>query len=99
VFIFGILGLIYSRKQWREGSLFLSLFLSFPLFYYITQVTINRYRFVPEVFLIIPASLAVVELTRRFNRSRSPVPSALVTSLGTPSAKLPGTRIGIRRLK
>jgi hypothetical protein len=44
--------------------------LSYPLFYYVTQVTINRYRFVPEAFLIILASYATVELLKIFGGAR-----------------------------
>ena len=71
VFILGLIGFLLSRKYWRESSLLLALMLSYPLFYYVTQVTINRYRFVPEVFLIIMASYATVELVGRFGRLRS----------------------------
>ena len=72
VFILGVIGFLLSRNYWRESSLLLALMLSYPLFYYVTQVTINRYRFVPEVFLIIMASYATVELVGRFGRLRSP---------------------------
>ena len=71
IFILGLIGFLLSRKYWRESSLLLALMLSYPLFYYVTQVTINRYRFVPEVFLIILASYATVELVGRFGRLRS----------------------------
>jgi hypothetical protein len=75
ILVLGIIGLFFSRRNWREGSLFLALLLSYPLFYYVTQVTINRYRFVPEVFLIILASYATVELVGRFGWLRSPAPA------------------------
>ena len=71
VFILAMIGLLLLRKYWRESSLLLALLLSYPLFYYVTQVTINRYRFVPEVFLIILASFASVEIMRQFGWSAS----------------------------
>ena len=82
IFMLGVLGLFFSRKNWREGSLFLALMLSYPLFYYVTQVTINRYRFVPEVFLIILASYATVELVGRFGRLRSLAQAETTSVLG-----------------
>jgi 4-amino-4-deoxy-L-arabinose transferase-like glycosyltransferase len=74
VFILAMIGLLLVRRNWREGSLFLTLFLSYPLFYYVTQVTINRYRYGAEAFLIIMASYAAVELINSFRRSPSVVP-------------------------
>jgi 4-amino-4-deoxy-L-arabinose transferase-like glycosyltransferase len=69
VFVLGIIGFLLSRRYWRQSSLLLALMLSYPLFYYVTQVTINRYRFAPEVFLIIPACFASLETLRRFGWS------------------------------
>src|SRR5262245_52821114 len=76
VFILAMIGLILARRQkWREGSLFLALIISYPLFYYITQVTINRYRYGVEAFLLVLAAYATVELVNRFQRAGSIVPA------------------------
>jgi hypothetical protein len=72
VLVFAALGILLTRKRWRETSLLLALFLSHPLIYYVTQVTINRYRYAAEVFLIPLASYAVVSLLERFGWSASP---------------------------
>jgi 4-amino-4-deoxy-L-arabinose transferase-like glycosyltransferase len=75
VLILAVIGLILSRrKKWREGSLFLALIVSYPLFYYVTQITINRYRYGVEAFLLILASYAAVELVNGFRRVYSNVP-------------------------
>jgi 4-amino-4-deoxy-L-arabinose transferase-like glycosyltransferase len=66
VLILAALGVVLTRKKWRETSLLLALFLSQPLFYYVTQVTINRYRYAVEAFLILLASYALVNLFERF---------------------------------
>jgi 4-amino-4-deoxy-L-arabinose transferase-like glycosyltransferase len=76
VFILAVIGLILARRQkWREGSLFLALVVSYPLLYYVTQITINRYRYGVEAFLLILASYATVELINRFQRGHSIVPA------------------------
>jgi len=62
------LGILLTRKRWRETSLFLALFLFYPLTYYVTQVTINRYRFAVEAFLLLPAAYAVVYLVEHFRQ-------------------------------
>jgi 4-amino-4-deoxy-L-arabinose transferase-like glycosyltransferase len=68
VFIFAVVGLILAcRRRWREGSLFLTLIVSYPLVYYITQITINRYRYGVEAFLVILASYAALELIKWFS--------------------------------
>jgi Dolichyl-phosphate-mannose-protein mannosyltransferase len=74
VFVLAMIGLLLVHRHWREGSLFLGLFLSYPLFYYITQVTINRYRYGTEAFLIILASYAAVELVKSFRRQPAIIP-------------------------
>jgi hypothetical protein len=50
------------------------LIVSYPLFYYVTQITINRYRYGVEAFLLILASYAAVELVNGFRRVYSNVP-------------------------
>jgi 4-amino-4-deoxy-L-arabinose transferase-like glycosyltransferase len=76
VLILAVIGLILARrKKWREGSLFLTLIVSYPLLYYVTQITINRYRYGVEAFLLVLASYATVELVNRFRRGHSIVPA------------------------
>ena len=71
VLVLAALGVLLTRKKWRETSLLLALLLSHPLVYYITQVTINRYRYAAEAFLILLASYALVNLLERFGWSSS----------------------------
>lgn len=79
VLILAVIGLILAqRKKWREGSLFLALIVSYPLFYYVTQITINRYRYGVEAFLLILASYAAVELVNGFRRVYSNAPAEQV---------------------
>ena len=79
VLILAVIGLILARrKKWREGSLFLALIVSYPLFYYVTQITINRYRYGVEAFLLILASYAAVELVNGFRRVYSIAPAEQV---------------------
>ena len=79
VLILAVIGLILARRQkWREGSLFLTLIVSYPLLYYVTQITINRYRYVVEAFLLILASYAAVELVNGFRRVYSIAPAEQV---------------------
>jgi 4-amino-4-deoxy-L-arabinose transferase-like glycosyltransferase len=86
IFVLAIIGIFLSgKKKWREGSLFPALMLSYPLFYYITQVTIYRYRYVPEAFLIILASFATVELVKIFGGTQSTVQSEQQAGKGLPS--------------
>jgi hypothetical protein len=85
----GLLGFLLSCKYWRESSLLLALMLSYPLFYYVTQVTINRYRFVPEVFLIIMASFAAVELVARLSRVRSTAPAEINETVRSSQFEVP----------
>jgi 4-amino-4-deoxy-L-arabinose transferase-like glycosyltransferase len=75
VFIFAVIGLLLARRRWREGSLFLALIVSYPLLYYVTQITINRYRYGVEAFLLVLASYAAVELVNGFLRGYSFVPA------------------------
>jgi 4-amino-4-deoxy-L-arabinose transferase-like glycosyltransferase len=70
VLILAALGILLTQRKWRETSLLLALFLSYPLFYYVTQVTINRYRFAVEAFLVLPAAHALVYVIARL-RQRS----------------------------
>jgi hypothetical protein len=70
VLILAVIGVILSWKQRKYASIFLFLFFSYPLPYYITQVTINRYRYGAEAFLLIPASYAVVELVKKYGSGR-----------------------------
>jgi hypothetical protein len=72
MFVLAVLGVLLTRKKWRETSLLLFLFLSCPLTYYVTQVTINRYRYATEAFLILLASYALVNLLEKFGWSSSP---------------------------
>jgi hypothetical protein len=72
VLVLAALGILLTRKKWRETSLLLALLLSHPLIYYITQVTINRYRYAAEAFLVLLASYALVNLLERFGWSSSP---------------------------
>jgi hypothetical protein len=72
VFVLAALGVLLTRKKWRETSLLLALLLSHPLVYYVTQVTINRYRYAAEAFLVLLASYALVNLLERFGWSSSP---------------------------
>jgi len=75
VFILAVVGLILARRRkWREGSLFLTLIVSYPLLYYVTQITINRYRYGVEAFLLVLASYATVELVSGLRRNPSMVP-------------------------
>jgi dolichyl-phosphate-mannose-protein mannosyltransferase len=76
VFILAMIGLIMSHRRWREGSLFLALIVSYPVLYYVTQVTINRYRYGVEAFLLVLASYATVELVNGFRRGYSFMPAA-----------------------
>jgi 4-amino-4-deoxy-L-arabinose transferase-like glycosyltransferase len=78
VLVFAALGILLTRKRWRETSLLLALFLSHPLIYYVTQVTINRYRYAAEAFLILLASYAVVRLLERFGWSASPSSNVVI---------------------
>jgi 4-amino-4-deoxy-L-arabinose transferase-like glycosyltransferase len=71
VLVLAALGILLTRKKWRETSLLLALLLSHPLVYYITQVTINRYRYAAEAFLVLLASYALVNLLERFGWSSS----------------------------
>ena len=73
VLILAVIGLVLARRRWREGSLFLALIVSYPLLYYVTQVTIYRYRYGVEAFLLVLASYATVELVQRFRRGHSMV--------------------------
>jgi hypothetical protein len=61
---------MFGRRRWKETSIFLFLLLSYPIPYYITQVTIYRYRYGAEAFLLILASYAVVELVKRYGSRR-----------------------------
>jgi hypothetical protein len=70
VLILAVMGAIWGWKQRKETSIFLFLFLTYPLPYYITQVTIYRYRYGAEAFLLILASYAVVELVKRYGSRR-----------------------------
>jgi 4-amino-4-deoxy-L-arabinose transferase-like glycosyltransferase len=75
VFILAVIGLILAcRRRWREGSLFLALIVFYPLVYYITQVTLNRYRYGVEAFLLVLASYATVELVNAVRRGHSIAP-------------------------
>lgn len=76
VLILAVMGALLGWKRWKETSIFLFLFLAYPLPYYITQVTIYRYRYGAEAFLLILASYAVVELVKRFG------PDRLVEAIG-----------------
>jgi hypothetical protein len=69
VLILAVVGAFLGRKR-KETSIFLFLLLAYPLPYYITQVTINRYRYGAEAFLLILASYALVELIKRFGSYR-----------------------------
>jgi hypothetical protein len=64
------MGALLGWKRWKETSIFLFLLLSYPLPYYITQITIYRYRYGAEAFLLVLASYAVVELVKRFGSYR-----------------------------
>jgi hypothetical protein len=75
VLVLAATGLLLSLRKWREASLFLALFISYPLFYYATQVTIYRYRYAPEAFLLVLASYAALELVKRFGARQSILPA------------------------
>jgi 4-amino-4-deoxy-L-arabinose transferase-like glycosyltransferase len=68
VFILAIIGILLMEK-WQEASLVLSLFLSYPFPYYFTHVSINRYRFIVEPFLILFAAYAVLQLFQKIRSS------------------------------
>jgi 4-amino-4-deoxy-L-arabinose transferase-like glycosyltransferase len=87
ILVLGLIGLLLSFTKWREGSLYLTLFLSYPLFYYVTQVTINRYRYVPEAFLLLPAAYAAIELIARLSRVRPAPATGVLTGVGAGSSK------------
>ena len=63
-------GLGFAGRRWREISLIVCLFVSYPLPYYITHVSINRYKYVIEPFLVLLAAYAVIRLYDLF-RERS----------------------------
>lgn len=64
VFILAVICILFTKRPWRESSLILSLFLSYPLPYYIAHVSINRYKYLMEPFLIILASYVVIRLSK-----------------------------------
>jgi hypothetical protein len=70
VLVFAIIGAIFGWRRRKETSIFLFLLLSYPIPYYITQITIYRYRYGAEAFLLILASYAVVELVKRYGSPR-----------------------------
>jgi 4-amino-4-deoxy-L-arabinose transferase-like glycosyltransferase len=67
VLIGAIIGVLLAGKHWRVVSLVLCLFLAYPLPYYITHVSINRYKFIVEPFLVL---LAIYALTEIFEKIR-----------------------------
>ena len=78
ILVLAALGVLLTRKKWRETSLLLFLFLFYPLTYYVTQVSINRYRYASEAFLILLASYALVHLLEKFGWSSSPASNVTV---------------------
>ncbi len=73
VLILAIFGILLMRQKWLETTLVLALFFSYPLPYYITHVSINRYKFIVEPFLVLLASYAVLTLIRRLKPRAIPV--------------------------
>jgi 4-amino-4-deoxy-L-arabinose transferase-like glycosyltransferase len=70
VLLLAIIGAIWGWKHRKETSMLLFLLLSYPLPYYITQVTIYRYRYGAEAFLLILASYAAVQLVKKHGSAR-----------------------------
>jgi hypothetical protein len=70
VLVLAVMGALLGWKRRKETSIFLFLFLSYPLPYYITQITIYRYRYGAEAFLLVLASYTVVELVKKFGSHR-----------------------------
>jgi 4-amino-4-deoxy-L-arabinose transferase-like glycosyltransferase len=70
VFILAIIGIFLAKKKLQQTSLLLSLFLSYPLTYYIAHVSINRYRYIVEPFLIILSSYTVINLYKKIVYAR-----------------------------
>jgi 4-amino-4-deoxy-L-arabinose transferase-like glycosyltransferase len=69
VFILAVISVFLAKNKWREISLLLSLFLSYPLPYYIAHVSIYRYKYLVEPSLILLASYAVIQLFQKFRLS------------------------------
>ncbi len=78
-----LVGLALARHRKRETTLLLSLFLGYPLVYYVTHVSFYRYRFPVEPFLILLASLAVLTVFERLSTPAQDGP--IVSSRGLPS--------------
>src|SRR5262249_8443962 len=74
--VLGLAGILISlRKKWPEGSLVLLLFLAYPFPFYFTHVSINRYKFIVEPFLLLLACYALLSLFERLTgRSIEPLP-------------------------
>lgn len=66
--ILGLAGIFMARSRWRETSLLVLLFLSYPLSYYVTHVSMYRYRYPVEPFLVLLACYVVVEVAKKIKR-------------------------------
>jgi 4-amino-4-deoxy-L-arabinose transferase-like glycosyltransferase len=69
VLTFALLGILLARHSLGKISLILLLFLSYPLSYYITHVSMYRYRYPVEPFLILLGCYGVLELYERVRLS------------------------------
>ena len=72
--VLAIAGIVLARrKHRRETSLILLFFVTYPLSYYVTHVSMYRYRFPVEPFLILFCSYAVVEVLTKIREKRGAV--------------------------
>jgi hypothetical protein len=62
-----LVGLALSDRYRKATALLVSLFLGYPLIYYVTHVSFYRYRFPVEPFVILLASFAVVTIFERLS--------------------------------
>jgi 4-amino-4-deoxy-L-arabinose transferase-like glycosyltransferase len=69
--ILALAGLILARNHWRETSLIALFFFSYPLSYYVTHVSMYRYRYPVEPFLILMSCYAVAEIAKKITGNLS----------------------------
>jgi 4-amino-4-deoxy-L-arabinose transferase-like glycosyltransferase len=63
--ILGLAGIFMARHKWRETSLLVLLFISYPLSYYVTHISMYRYRYPVEPFLVLLSCYALIESMRK----------------------------------